>query len=1587
MCDRLTILICGVLVFALAGVASAALPPGWASQDIGDEGLPGSADELAGIWTVVGSGHDIWDAADDFHFANLPLRGNGTITAQVVSIVDGTNAWRKAGVMIRETLADDSNHSFMAMTNPGATAHASSYQWRSVLDGNNNNTDLVPSGYTAMPWWVKLVRDGDIMTASVSPDGIAWTEVDSVVNEMAADVYIGLAVTSHNNDETTTATFDNVTVLRPQMGIAIDPDPADQSYVIPGIYASNVYMMLDYTPGTGAITHTAYFSDVEQDVIDRDPDHSLGSVPPWPQADAEAFVVGYDDPGIPEYARAPLVRAMTYYWCIDEDDGTTVWPGEIWSFTVTPRKAWAPSPADGATFVFSDPNLTVSWTMGDIDTDGNTVSYDVYYDTDAAAVGAATVPNKTVAATSCEIGPLAYETGHAWRVDTVLTRTAPPFTVTRVEGDVWQFETMPEITVTDPNLQGWWKFDVGYGTTAIDWSGHDRHGTLIGPSPTWAPGVLGNALQFDGSDNSYVNIDGYKGVLGTSAFSVTAWVKSTATGDRTIMSWGTGTSTERVDFRLFEGRLRVEHGAGNRQGDTVLADDEWHHVALTIAENATISYPEVKLWLDGRDDTRSGTDPDAFNLVAQNDVGIGIRVHNDQREFVGTLDDVRLYDKELTAGQISQILDPARAWDPTPADGDKDVALGTTLTWKAGADPDTGRDFTTHHLYFSTSFEDVNSESISPIVLTGATEHVPALEYYGRYFWKVNEVGSSVVTGNIWTFKVTHDPAQVVDPNLKAWYRMDGDGSDSSGYGNHAEPFIPASYVPSDDGQALQLYGNNYLEAIDYTGVTGTHSRTLAAWIKTTTFGEIMSWGQDTTSLKWIFRVQESNGTLGAIRIEISGGYVVGSIDVRDNEWHHVAAVLEDDGSPMAGEIVLYVDGSANVQSALNDNSINTADATNVRIGKAPWNTRWFTGLIDDARIYDRALSETEIQTLYRVNLAWAWNPSPMHGAVDVDRDLVLSWSPGDGATAHTVWFGADDPANMVEVAGPQTGTTYDPLGSLDLELGTTYYWSVIESPGGVMGRTWKFTTTDNILVDDMESYVIWSNPAGPHIFVAWRDGFGDCSTGNGNDTGSVLTENPAPVLGGIQSMKYDFDNDGTVYSPCTMGLVTGRHMYSKIEAQIATLPSGIGADWTIPGIRALSLRFYGSPLNDLEPMWVQLQDATKGYGEKVTYGDYEGEDTNDITDESWHDWFIDLADFDVDLANLVSISIGFGNENGSGEHGSGTVYFDDFRLYTPQCIAARRSAEFANVDLDADCRVDYRDLEILVGDWLETDFLEIGELLVRWEFNDAAGTVATDTSGNSTGHARNGDVNDTNGDSWFFDGTRGWCLDFNDGDFVLDNDANAYMNGLRGLTVAVWVKNRETAPTDQGFIIFADPAGNDNRGFRYDSAGAGTGGTNLMKCGTFSTGPSGGIQEYESASNTQTTAWQHLAMTWSSGNDVRLFINGVEDTTGAIQATRTGTTSGYTKLFVGRGGKFNDAGVGGWNGLIDDVQIYNHALTTPEIATVMAGGTIPTRSIHYPLTSPAEIYELEAPGSRVINFLDYAGLMNAWLAEEIFPY
>ena len=247
------------------------------------------------------------------------------------------------------------------------------------------------------------------------------------------------------------------------------------------------------------------------------------------------------------------------------------------------------------------------------------------------------------------------------------------------------------------------------------------------------------------------------------------------------------------------------------------------------------------------------------------------------------------------------------------------------------------------------------------------------------------------------------------------------------------------------------------------------------------------------------------------------------------------------------------------------------------------------------------------------------------------------------------------------------------------------------------------------VVVDDMESYTPGlARPNG--IFKEWIDGVT-------NGTGSLIGLGIAPatpVHGGEQSMVYTYENTW----PC----------YSEIQ-RVYTDP----CDWTAVGVKALTLHFYGSPFNNAtatDRMYVAIEDSNGSYAE-VRYGD-NGEDMNDVKIEHWHEWSIDLQDFndaDVNLTEIKKVYIGFGNKADPFVPGGfGIVYFDDIYLYEPTCRPSLRSEAFAVVDLSGDCIVGLADLQIIAFQWLSigraaadlnddksVDFTDYALLADRW--------------------------------------------------------------------------------------------------------------------------------------------------------------------------------------------------------------------------------------------------------------------------------
>jgi len=259
-------------------------------------------------------------------------------------------------------------------------------------------------------------------------------------------------------------------------------------------------------------------------------------------------------------------------------------------------------------------------------------------------------------------------------------------------------------TTAQAGLVAHWSMDDDGSGMVTDSSGNGRHGTLMGDAHL-AGGITGDALAVDGTGD-YAEITGWTGLLGTGAFSITAWVQTTANGS--IVGWGTNTgSGARMGFRVNSGELRCEHGEGNIVGNTTMNDGEWHHVALTVKDAATIAYPDVKLWLNGIDDTANTSDPDAFNLAAENPVRIGSRPSNGDRFFNGLIDDVRIFDHELTQAEIQATAGLPPATQPNPSDDEIIEVTTVALSWVAGLDA------ADHRVYFGTSQSDVAAGAAS----------------------------------------------------------------------------------------------------------------------------------------------------------------------------------------------------------------------------------------------------------------------------------------------------------------------------------------------------------------------------------------------------------------------------------------------------------------------------------------------------------------------------------------------------------------------------------------------------------------------------------------------------------------------------------------------------------------------------------------------------------------------------------------------------------------------------------------------------------------------------------------------------------
>jgi hypothetical protein len=676
----------------------------------------------------------------------------------------------------------------------------------------------------------------------------------------------------------------------------------------------------------------------------------------------------------------------------------------------------------------------------------------------------------------------------------------------------------------------------------MDSSGNSHDGTLLG-TPEWVigPPGFGGAISFQEDKCTGIDCGNFDPTNGTGQFTIALWAYWDGTGTfqhffTKSAVWGADTMMFQVELwgahtnATYTDRVGVSYQGAGSMEFSIMPKNEWVHLTWTFDGT------DLTLYLNGVDEV--GPKPFSIGPDVDAPVYIGVSHAAEGRIFHGFLDEVRVYDKALTAEEIQIVMQGGEgfpnAFGPNPADGELYPDTWVNLSWQPG-------DFAvSHDVYFGDNFDDVNDGAEGTFQGSQAETFIvvgfPGFAYPDglvpgtTYYWRIDEVNdtepNSPWKGNVWSFSVPPKTAYEPDP------------------ANSAEMVDP-----------------------DVT----------------------LSW---------------------------TGGF----------------------GAKL--HTVYFGDNFDEVNNAAGGLSQGTATYT--------------PGTLKMAKTYYWRVDEFDAIETYKGNI-WSFttqggvgSPDPANGAVDVKHTPVLTWTPGVYAVSHQVYFGTDkEVVRNADTSSPEYKGAGD-LGSESFEPGkllwnTTYYWRIDEAnntnpDSPWTGNIWSFTTSNFLVVDDFESYndLDPGDPESNRIFNVWIDGYEDPTNGSlvGYDNPPFAEQ--TIVHGGNQSMPLFYDNS-VGYSEATLTLTYPR-------------------DWTENGVNKLTIWFRGDSANAAETLYVALN------GSAIVTND--NPDAAQVT--TWTEWTIDLQAFGVNLANVNTISLGLGNKNNPVAGGSGTMYFDDIRLYPP---------------------------------------------------------------------------------------------------------------------------------------------------------------------------------------------------------------------------------------------------------------------------------------------------------------------------------
>jgi fibronectin type 3 domain-containing protein len=574
-------------------------------------------------------------------------------------------------------------------------------------------------------------------------------------------------------------------------------------------------------------------------------------------------------------------------------------------------------------------------------------------------------------------------------------------------------------------------FDETSGTVAHDSSGNKWDGTLVG-GPTWVPGMFNNAVSLNGN-GQYVTLP--TGVVsGLTDFTIAAWVKlNSSSAWMRVFDFGTGTT----DYMVLtpqngnNGKVRfiiTTTSYNNEQdidGTAPLPVGVWTHVAVSLAGTTGTLYVNGALVGTNANMTLN---PSSLGSTFQNYIG--------KSEFAdpylnGLVDDFRIYGRALSATEINTLISPpAGPGSLTASAGNEQISLN----WNVVA---------------SATGYNIKRATISggPYIAIGAstgTSYTDITVSGGTtYYYVVSAQTPAGETAN--SGEADAVPAGPALPRvLLKFDEVSGTtAADSSGNGWNGTLVGGPTWVAGKFNNAINLNGSGQYVTLPIGVVNGLNDFTIAAWVKLASVSNwmrIFDFGTGTEAYMFLTPLNDHTNT---VRYAIStAGYngeqrIDGPVPLTAGAWTHVAVTL----SGTTG--TLYINGTAvstNTNMTLNPSGLGI---TNLNyIGKSQFSDPYLNGLVDDFRIYGRALTATEINTLAIPPAA----PASLT-ALAGNGQVSLSWPVSGGLITYSVKRSTTGGGGYLAIA---SGVASPNLLDGTVTNGTTYYYVVTAvSPGG----------------------------------------------------------------------------------------------------------------------------------------------------------------------------------------------------------------------------------------------------------------------------------------------------------------------------------------------------------------------------------------------------------------------------------------------------------------------------------------------------------------------------------------------------------